>query len=78
MVLVVKNLLMQETQRWGFSPWDGKMPWSRKWQLAPEENPMGRTYESFRALCLVAFVRLRLDACNALQGAIGKLQILHS
>ena len=35
--LVVKNLpAMQETcRRHGFDPWVGKIPWRRKWQLAP-------------------------------------------
>ena len=31
--LVVKNLPANEkTQRSGFNPWAGKIPWSRKWQ----------------------------------------------
>ena len=35
---------MQEVQR-EFDPWIGKIPWSRKWQLAPvflPENVIGR------------------------------------
>ena len=33
---VVKNTpLMQEMQRWGFSPWVRKISWSRKWQPTP-------------------------------------------
>ena len=38
------HLPMQEVQR-EFDPWIGKIPWSRKWQLAPvflPENVMGR------------------------------------
>ena len=35
-VLEVKNCLpMKETQRHVFSPWVGKIPWSRKWQPTP-------------------------------------------
>ena len=34
--LVVKNPpAMQETHERGFDPWVGKIPWSRKWKLAP-------------------------------------------
>ena len=36
---------MQETQRLGFDPWVGKIPWKRKWQPFPvfwPENPMDR------------------------------------
>ena len=33
---VVKNLpTSSRHRRWGFDPWIGKIPWSRKWQLTP-------------------------------------------
>ena len=36
---------MPETQRCGFNPWVGKIPWRRKWQHTPVfllKNPMDR------------------------------------
>ena len=36
---VVKNLPVQGTQRHGFDPWVGKIPWSRKWQPTPLSLP---------------------------------------
>ena len=32
----VKNLYQRrKCKRWGFDPWVGKIPWTRKWQLIP-------------------------------------------
>ena len=31
-------------RRWGFNPWVGKIPWSRKWQTTPVFLP-GKTHE---------------------------------
>ena len=35
-----KRLPMQEMQRLQFSPWVGKIPWNRQWQLTPVFLPV--------------------------------------
>ena len=34
-----KSVCMQETQRWGFAIWVGKIPWRRTQQPTPEFLP---------------------------------------